>query len=734
MRLGEIYICSTIFGVFLLSHLGLVQCVSPYNTNWAADKLMHGFLKSNLNDTADPCEDFYAHACGNWVKAHPRTARYADTLGYTDYLANIDYMNMLVKLEKNAYNDIFYNFVQQVVNYFVSCKSLPKYDLLQYLDYLEEWEKIKLPRKWNIDKEIEKNKIKVIIEYENKSDDSSENELDSNLKKSENKNKSNESKESSEEANESTTIDDEIRNEDWPKLLAIFKKYGMGNIFIQLNVVQDWYDSSTVYIDVDKIYRDTRVETMTQHDFQYYLRLFGAKQYEIDHYWTLFEKFELQLELLREMEDDEESQVVALDTLNMPWLETYVLTVFENEDSNASETTVQIQNLKYFETLQNLVLDIMKDKNYGNDFLPRYLMIRFLHYIFETEPKGFFKYDCAVHIRETLPVSMQWLYNYMYEDKFSLSLATEDIKELFNNLIEEFKRQIKKNENNFDKDAVKFLNKKLKRMRIKVGNYPKSALEMEEYHRGIVMDPDSFFSNHLKVLYFRHSRELGLALTLYPPTKTEEDMDSFFIHEDPDTAGYATPYYLRRLNVIIIPIVNLRPPLYHFNSSKLFKYGLFGLVLGHEMMHGFDKGGLKYDKHGTAKSPLENIEDYSHFEQQVECAKNLHTEKALDEKMSDVNGIRLAYNVYFNLLNETERIHPNLLKLSPYMEGSAKKIFFYSAAQFFCSDSEFLADDEHGTDPQRILDLMKNFEEFANEFECPLGSNYNPEKKCKLYR
>ena len=61
-------------------------------------------------------------------------------------------------------------------------------------------------------------------------------------------------------------------------------------------------------------------------------------------------------------------------------------------------------------------------------------------------------------------------------------------------------------------------------------------------------------------------------------------------------------YYSSDFNHIVFPAGILRPPLYNPTSPKSFNFGAFGMIVGHELTHGFDNKGRNFDKFGNMQN------------------------------------------------------------------------------------------------------------------------------------
>ena len=127
---------------------------------------------------------------------------------------------------------------------------------------------------------------------------------------------------------------------------------------------------------------------------------------------------------------------------------------------------------------------------------------------------------------------------------------------------------------------------------------------------------------------------------------------------------YMTPqtvnaYYNPTTNEICFPAGILQPPFFDMQADDAFNYGAIGVVIGHEMTHGFDDQGSKYDKTGNlvtwwseedTKRFEERIQVMREFHDSIEVLPGLHANGSLTlgENMADHGGLMVAFQAFKN--------------------------------------------------------------------------------------
>ena len=209
-------------------------------------------------------------------------------------------------------------------------------------------------------------------------------------------------------------------------------------------------------------------------------------------------------------------------------------------------------------------------------------------------------------------------------------------------------------------------------------------------------------------------------------------------------------YYSPAMNDINFPAGILQPPFYDNAIDPAVNFGGIGVVIGHEMTHGFDDQGAKYGPTGNVKDWW-TAADKKNFEERTDCeateysgfkvaeGQNLNGKLTLGENTADNGGIRIA----FAALQETILKSPKTA-LAGYTDGkrdgfTAEQRFFISFGQIWCGNqteqsARMLAKtDPHSTGEWRVKGTVQNFEEFGKAFGCKVGQPMTPVKACRVW-
>jgi putative endopeptidase len=205
-------------------------------------------------------------------------------------------------------------------------------------------------------------------------------------------------------------------------------------------------------------------------------------------------------------------------------------------------------------------------------------------------------------------------------------------------------------------------------------------------------------------------------------------------------------YYDPSNNDINFPAGILQPPFYDVSKDPAVNFGAIGVVIGHEMTHGFDDEGSKYDAQGNVKNWW-TPDDRKAFDERTGCEVNeyggfepvsgqkLNGKLTLGENTADNGGLRIAYQALMSTLAQEGGDAKNQ-KLDGY---TPQQRFFIAFAQVWCENrSEEYARvaarvDPHSPGMFRTNGSVQNFDEFGKAFGCHKGQPMMPDHPCVVW-
>uniref|UniRef100_A0A914QZ04 Uncharacterized protein n=1 Tax=Panagrolaimus davidi TaxID=227884 RepID=A0A914QZ04_9BILA len=219
------------------------------------------------------------------------------------------------------------------------------------------------------------------------------------------------------------------------------------------------------------------------------------------------------------------------------------------------------------------------------------------------------------------------------------------------------------------------------------------------------------------------------------------------------TATEVNARYIPQLNSITIPLAILQPPFFNPDWPTSVNFGSIGVVVGHELTHGFDSDGIHFGPFGeeiewidpeTEKGFNEMaeciIEEYNGFcplnsSYTPHCVNGVQTQ---GENIADNGGIHAAYRAYRNIIdfNGPDPLLPGDLA----SQFTHDQLFFLSFGQVWCEPppteenmQDQLEGDPHSPSKYRIQGTIQNFPAFRTAFNCPIGSNSAPKDHCNVW-
>jgi len=219
--------------------------------------------------------------------------------------------------------------------------------------------------------------------------------------------------------------------------------------------------------------------------------------------------------------------------------------------------------------------------------------------------------------------------------------------------------------------------------------------------------------------------------------------------DDPNEWGSFTPptvnaSYMSSRNDITFPAGILQPPFYDPNADDAYNYGGIGTVIGHEMTHGFDDQGAKFDAQGNLRNWW-TPEDLKNFQARTECIANEYSEfnvapsiningkLVTGEATADLGGATLALRAYEKSLQGKSR---------QTIDGfTPEQRFFLGFAQVWGENmapeaqTRAALTDPHAQGPFRVNGTVSNMPEFRRAFHCAEGSRMVREagKRCAIW-
>jgi len=206
-------------------------------------------------------------------------------------------------------------------------------------------------------------------------------------------------------------------------------------------------------------------------------------------------------------------------------------------------------------------------------------------------------------------------------------------------------------------------------------------------------------------------------------------------------------YYSAAENDINFPAGILQPPFFDRTEDDAVNFGGIGVVIGHELTHGFDDQGSKFDASGNLKNWWTDA-DRAEFEKRTTCVADeyssfvavddlhLNGRLTLGENTADNGGIRIALMALRRAMAEDAA---KARADQPKDGFTPEQRFFLGFAQIWCQNQTpesarlLTKTDPHSPGRYRVNGTVQNSEDFAKAFSCKPGQKMVSEKACRVW-
>jgi len=276
-----------------------------------------------------------------------------------------------------------------------------------------------------------------------------------------------------------------------------------------------------------------------------------------------------------------------------------------------------------------------------------------------------------------------------------------------------------------DETRVKAV-EKMKKIKNKIG-YP----DVWRDYSALNPKKDSFFDNWLTATQFEAKRQ-------YKKVGGPTDPGEWYM-----TPAEVNAYYNPLGNEIAFPAGILQPPFFDASYPPAMNYGAIGMVMGHELTHGFDDGGAQFDGDGRLVQWW-NDQAVKKFGERTQCVVDQYNgytlrddlkvngELTQGENIADLGGLKQSYYAFL-------RREPKAKEPSAVPGLTNEQLFFVAFAQGWCSkitpqmEQLRVTTDPHSPPRFRVNGPASAFPEFAKAFSCKDGAPMAPTQRCTVW-
>ncbi|OCT91508.1 phosphate-regulating neutral endopeptidase PHEX [Xenopus laevis] len=722
-----VFITGILLVLLLLVSKGLISfqkeeyCLTPECIEAAAS------IRSKMNLSVDPCDDFYEYACGGWIEENPIPDDMSNYGIYPWLRANVD-LKLKALLEKPISKRRDSEAIQKVKTFYISCMN---------------------------ETQVEEDDIKPILKIL-KQPSLRWPVLESNI--------GSDGRWSERRFNFLQTLADLRRVYSTSVFLRVFVATDdkMSNNFIlkldqaSLSLLshEDYLDNSTIA----KKYKDALLEFMVD-----VAVLLGANKTRAETDMKALIELETKLAQITVPQENRTSEM-TYNKMNISelsamipqfdWL-SYLKNVIdfnihpELKNIDSSENVI-IRVPQHFKDLFN-ILESEEKRTLANYLIWRfvysrvpnlsrrfqYRQLEYARILLGTNSLAGRWDRCVNYVENSIPYPVGKLFvdaHFQEDKKDMMEELIDGIRWAFIDMLEK--------ENDWMDEATKAKAKeKAVTVMAKVG-YPGFLFNETYLNEDIKMlkfSESDYFGNVLQTLHFISQSDFHWLRRKVPKKE-------WFIN--PTTVN---AFYSASTNQIRFPAGELQKPFFWgAQYPRSLSYGAIGVIVGHEFTHGFDSNGRKYDKEGNLFSWWTR-ESEERFKNKTQCIVDqynnyywkqvgLHVKgtKTLSENIADNGGIRESFRAYRKWIEDSRKGKEEVLL--PGLHFNNNQLFFISYAHVRCinfrieSARDQIMNGVHSPPQFRVIGAMSNFEEFHKAFNCPKTSKMNRgDNSCRVW-
>jgi putative endopeptidase len=318
----------------------------------------------------------------------------------------------------------------------------------------------------------------------------------------------------------------------------------------------------------------------------------------------------------------------------------------------------------------------------------------------------------------------------MFVDKYFGAEGKQKVRVIVANVMEQLRLSITESDWMSEQTKQKAL--------AKLGRINSSKLGFPDHYRdysSLQIKRDDYAGNYTRSSHFESKREIDKIGK--PVDKSEWDM----------TPPTVNAYYSPEMAEIVLPAGILQPPMFDGTADEAYSYGAIGRVIGHELTHGFDDEGRKYDADGNL-TDWWTPEDSKAFEERASCIERqyskyspvddgngkplyLNGKLTLGENVADNGGLRMAYRAYMKA-HESQK--------TEMVDGftPAQRVFLgYAISRCENVSPEvsrvLVRTDPHSPAKFRLMGPTVNMQEFQDAFSCKTGQAMVSANRCRVW-
>ncbi|XP_052837384.1 LOW QUALITY PROTEIN: membrane metallo-endopeptidase-like 1 [Drosophila gunungcola] len=665
------------------------------NTPQSIQQMLAAQLQSYMDPKARPCENFYQYACGNWQlqqQEHQEPQEHYSPLNMkwtmdrdrnhgqllpSDTLALIDHsvnrkLELLLRRRNESFTELSSTVLEQMRQYYRSCKRLKPFNLKKYLQLLTPSNHTQWP---------------------------------------------------------SVTRGWRREQFDWITTLGRLRLHGLNGVLFREDVLPRWDDSRTYSIYVNK---PSHQETLPMGEGAIIELLLdiGQTKRTANALARQVDVFERKLHRLQQLDDEEGPREMQLGYLatylpQLRWATFLSQVLTENELDLRS--TLIIENIPYLVALSDLV-----DAE-SPDIVCSYIMIKWLTFLKQQGPAEISRSECVSSLRRAMPLASSWLVGQQFSDPDSetnVRSLFQRLKLRFGLTLAENRLRLSQPLVNILQQKLSAVHLQMGIVQ------PEDVENVEQYHTRLDLSDHSFYGNQLTLLRQRVEANHNLLSINLMSSRSSTSSNVSYLAESWEASNSSPLYVRPRNLVIVphgllqLPVWHRNISALQQHAVMGFALA-HELAHSFDMMGmNYDALGNIMGPVEEIRASSQFRQGLHCLQQQMATGS-----KWLDEKLADLVALRLTYETFFGVRADKKEprdpLNPQFSQRQLFFISFAQ--FFCGSTPVPSLGSHSRTHLEHAVDELRVTQTLANFEEFSREFGCEKKAKMQVSERCRLW-
>ncbi|KAH8343521.1 hypothetical protein KR059_011983, partial [Drosophila kikkawai] len=445
---------------------------------------------------------------------------------------------------------------------------------------------------------------------------------------------------------------------EWLEALARLRRFGIENLLFRMNVVQDWVDPNHFVVYLKRPTYPTILDENSNKDILVGIGILKKNHPSIN---TLVADITaLDADLQNLPPEESRSYTLSIEEFEDQTgiqLSKYLEISFGRPFDPSFE--VKIVGMGYLEGLKAVI------EKYTNKVVASYMIMGIVRSLIQQQlllkTGSNHQVQCSTAVRRHLEVASEVLYKDYYFRQGRLQRYDREVQQMFEVFRAAFLERIEKNRLNLTAEEQSFVKEKLRAIKVRLGslpNVPDQRRFVNDFYSDLELEkhPTNLAKILLNILEHRTRHTLK---QLDRPTPKG---NHFFRLEELGYILQTEPYY-RTSNLVVVPYDILQEPYFSPDQHDVFKVSLLGFSMIRAVLENFKPYNMRFDNESNYSEFMENFGENFAYVEATNCLDRSKESSQLNEHAINVLALKLVYDTYFGEDSKFSQEQPSFTKL-----------------------------------------------------------------------